>query len=56
MSDVSGFVVVCNINIIRASSQENLSSRFSKKRLSNQPSKLPRLARKLKFHLQQVYI
>ena len=48
MSYVSGFVVVCNI--IRASSQENLSSGFPKKRVSNQSPKLHRLARKLKFH------
>ena len=43
--------------IIRfALSRENLSSRFPTKRVSNQSPQLQRLARKLKFHLQQVYI
>ena len=34
-----------------ASSRENLSSGFPKKRVSNQSPQLQRLARKLKFHL-----
>ena len=36
--------------------QENLSSGFPRKRVSNQSPQLQRLARKLKFHLKQVYI
>ena len=39
-----------------ASSRENLSSGCPTKRVSNQSPQLRRLARKLKFHLQQVYI
>ena len=39
-----------------ASSQENLSSGRPTKRVSNQSPQLQRLARKLKFHMQQVYI
>ena len=42
--------------IIRASSRENLSSGFPTKRVSNQSPQLQRLARKLQFHLLQVYI
>ena len=38
-----------------ASTQQNLSSVFPTKRVSNQSLQLQRLARKLKFHLQQVY-
>ena len=41
---------------IWASSRENLSSGFPTKRVSNQSPQLLRLARKLKFHLYQVYI
>ena len=37
--------------IIWATSKENLSSGFPKKRISNQSPQLHRLARKLKFHL-----
>ena len=47
--------VLCR-NIIWASSQENLSSGFQAKPVSNQPPQLQWLARKLKFHLYQVYI
>ena len=38
------------------SSRETLSSGYPTKHVSNQASQLHRLARKLKFHLQQVYI
>ena len=41
---------------IWASPQEDLSSGFPTKRVSNQSPQLQRLARKLKFHLYQVYI
>ena len=41
---------------IRASTRENLSSGFPTKRDSNQSPQLQRLARKLKFHLKQVYL
>ena len=39
-----------------ASSQDNLSSGCPTKRVSKQPPQLQRPARKLKFHLQQVYM
>ena len=39
-----------------ASSLEDLSPGFPTKRVSNQSLQLQRLARKLKFHLKQVYI
>ena len=39
-----------------ASPRENLSSGCLTKRVSNQSPQLQRLARKLKFHLKQVYI
>ena len=40
-----------HIDVIWASSRENLSSGFPTKRVSNQSPQLQRLARKLKFHL-----
>ena len=43
------------VSIIWALSGENLSSGCPTKRVSNQSPQLQRLARKLKFHLQQVY-
>ena len=42
--------------IIWASLRENLSSGFPTKRVSKQSPQLQRLARKLNFHLWQVYI
>ena len=44
------------INSIWAMLGENLSSGFLTERVSNQFPQLQRLARKLKFHLKQVYI
>ena len=44
------------IRIIWTLSRENLSSGFLTKGDTNQPAQLQGLARKLKFHLQQVYI
>ena len=51
---VLSFLGKCGI--IWASSRENLSSGFPTERISNQSPQLQRLARKLKFHLNQVYI
>ena len=53
---LSNCVPICNVNINWASSRENLSSGFPTKRISNQSPQLQRLDRKLKFHLNQVYI
>ena len=41
---------------IRASSRENLSSGCLAMRISNQSPQLQRPARKMKFHLNHVYI
>ena len=43
-------------DIIWALLRHNLSSGFPTKRVTNQSPQLERLARKLKFHLKQVYI
>ena len=50
------FTCLSKLIIIWASSRENLSSGFPTKRVLNQSPQLQRLARKLKFHLYQVYI
>ena len=39
--------------IIWTSTRQNLSSRFPKKQISNQPPQLQRLPRKLKFRMKQ---
>ena len=58
MGQVQKSCVLANIFLrnICASSRQNLFSGFPSKRVSNQSPQLQRLARKLKFHLEQVYI
>ena len=51
-----GIMVSSKAAIIWATSRENLSSRCPTKSVSKQSPQLQRLNRKLKFHLQKVYI
>ena len=43
--------IMCTRPIMWASSREDLSSGFPRKRVTNQSSQLQRLAGRLKFHL-----